>query len=343
MKYEMHEVCAAWPEMTTAELRDLADDIVKNGLHDPIMLTPDGKLLDGRNRAEACAVAGIEITSSMTAVYDGDPVLFSLSKNRHRRHMSTDQIAMVAAKLATREHGGDRRSEDFKTSNEGLKVSAVAEAAGVPKTAVESAKAVLKHGVPEDIDAVRTGKAKLRKTADAVRARRAPPKPSADPIDDVTRALIQKFDGPNAPWTTVDKIARALQYAPAAVQQALERLGDKVAKRPLDISGLRFEYHIEAAHAAPVAHVEFGGGAQMLNPSNDDERVIAAAAQLVKAMGAAEPPPERIASALAEIIGVFLAGNSLPDDQIEPTAELVRQIIVETARGKRRAELPGLQ
>jgi hypothetical protein len=37
--------------------------------------------LDGRNRAEACERAGVEPT---TVTYDGDPVLFSLSKNKHR-------------------------------------------------------------------------------------------------------------------------------------------------------------------------------------------------------------------------------------------------------------------
>jgi hypothetical protein len=114
-------------------------------------------------------MAGIE---PMTVTYDGNPELFSLSKNKHRRHMTVDQIAMVTVKLAKMTHGGDRRSENFKTSNEGLKMAEAAAAAGVPKTAVESAKIVLKEGMPEEIKAVESGEALLRKTADQIRARK---------------------------------------------------------------------------------------------------------------------------------------------------------------------------
>jgi ParB-like chromosome segregation protein Spo0J len=94
MTYELHPACAAWPQMTDDALDELAADIKANGLHDPLTLTPDGKLLDGRNRMLACERVGVEPT---TIVYSGDPYLFSLSKNKQRRHMGQDQIALVAA------------------------------------------------------------------------------------------------------------------------------------------------------------------------------------------------------------------------------------------------------
>jgi hypothetical protein len=53
LPWELHEACAAWPGMSQSDLRALADDIAAHGLHDPITLTPDGFLLDGRNRALA--------------------------------------------------------------------------------------------------------------------------------------------------------------------------------------------------------------------------------------------------------------------------------------------------
>jgi hypothetical protein len=169
--------------MNPEELRELADDIAANGLREPVTLTPDGLLLDGRNRALACDIARIE---PMTVTYDGNPELFSLSKNKHRRHMTVDQIAMVTVKLATMTHGGDRRSVNFKTSNEGLKVAEAAAAAGVSKTAIESAKVVLKERMPEEIKAVESGEVKLRKTADAIRARKRasaePDRPSHEPV-----------------------------------------------------------------------------------------------------------------------------------------------------------------
>ena len=78
LSFELHAACAAWPEMSPAELRDLSDDISANGLREPLTLTPNGQLLDVRNRALACQMAGVELT---TVVYDCDPWLFSLSKN----------------------------------------------------------------------------------------------------------------------------------------------------------------------------------------------------------------------------------------------------------------------
>ena len=59
--------------MKPEELRDLADDIAAYGLRDPVTLTPDGLLLDGRNRSIACEMAGVE---PATAIFDGDPWLF---------------------------------------------------------------------------------------------------------------------------------------------------------------------------------------------------------------------------------------------------------------------------
>lgn len=69
MKYQLHPACAAWPEMSPEALCELAADISANELHEPITMTPDGLLLDGRNRALACELAGVE---PATVVYAGD-------------------------------------------------------------------------------------------------------------------------------------------------------------------------------------------------------------------------------------------------------------------------------
>jgi ParB-like chromosome segregation protein Spo0J len=175
MRYELHPACAVWPEMQPEALQELADDIALNGLHEPLTLAPDGRLLDGRNRALACELVGVEPS---TVVYDGDPALFSLSKNKHRRHMTQDQIALVAATLATRPLGANQYEGG---SNELPSIAEAAAAVGVPETAVKSAKAVLRDGSPEEIEAVKTGKAKLRATADALRARKKPQPPPTAP------------------------------------------------------------------------------------------------------------------------------------------------------------------
>ena len=164
MKFELHPACQAWPAMPAEELAALAADIAANGLRDPLTLTPAGLLLDGRNRALACEMAGIE---PATVVYDGDPTAFSLSKNKNRRHMAAEQISMAVAALVTTKQGMNR----FVDSSNELSIAEAAAISGVSETSVKAAKTILQNGSPEEIQSVKAGKANLRKTADAVRAR----------------------------------------------------------------------------------------------------------------------------------------------------------------------------
>src|SRR5262245_1065618 len=76
------------------ELRRLAEDIGANGLIHPIVLDPDGRILDGRNRYAACQLAGTEPTFT---TYDGDPVARILSANNERRHLTLPQRAAAVA------------------------------------------------------------------------------------------------------------------------------------------------------------------------------------------------------------------------------------------------------
>ena len=255
LPWKPHQACLAWPEMSPADLSDLANDIAANGLRDPITLTPDGFLLDGRNRALACIMAGVDPT---TAIYDGDPWLFSLSRNKHRRHMSVDQIAMVAATMATATHGGDRGNQytGGKSSNELLPpVSAAkaAETAGVPETAVKSAKIVLKAGTAKEIAAVRAGDAKVRATADRVRERlRASALPKSakaasngDPIDAVACDIIAKCS--DGQWRSLAKVASVVKVAETSARQALKSLEGCVTTRA---NGVGIEYRIESGDEA---------------------------------------------------------------------------------------------
>lgn len=97
MRWPAHPAAELFPLLGQDELRELADDIRTNGLHEPIWLydTPEGRMvLDGRNRLAACELAGI---APQTRVYTGDdPITFSLSQNLKRRHLTTGQKAAVA-------------------------------------------------------------------------------------------------------------------------------------------------------------------------------------------------------------------------------------------------------
>lgn len=89
----VHPAAAVWPMLPDDELDALARSIAEVGLLEPIVVTLDGLLLDGRNRAAACERAEVEPT---TVVYDGDPVAYVLARNDRRRHMTKGQRAMAA-------------------------------------------------------------------------------------------------------------------------------------------------------------------------------------------------------------------------------------------------------
>lgn len=91
---EVHPLATDYPMLSADELRDLAESIKEQGQLDPITLTPDGVLLDGRNRLAACELSGVE---PKFETYDGDPVAFIVGKNANRRQLSAGQRAMAIA------------------------------------------------------------------------------------------------------------------------------------------------------------------------------------------------------------------------------------------------------
>lgn len=97
---EIHPYADRWPMRTADELEALAGSIRANGLRFPIVLTPDGVLVDGRNRLRACEIAGAQPLWEVRQELDGEDAIVAFiwdSNGDHRRHMSKGQLAMLAA------------------------------------------------------------------------------------------------------------------------------------------------------------------------------------------------------------------------------------------------------
>lgn len=77
------------------ELEALAQDIKDHGLKHDIVVY-EGKVLDGRNRQEACIMAGVQPT--VTHYTGDDPVGEVMSLNHKRRHLSKSDLAIAATK-----------------------------------------------------------------------------------------------------------------------------------------------------------------------------------------------------------------------------------------------------
>jgi N6-adenosine-specific RNA methylase IME4/ParB-like chromosome segregation protein Spo0J len=150
--YETHPAANIFPLLDGAELDALAEDIRAHGQRNPVIVIGT-KVLDGRNRLLACARLGIE--ARFKQYVGDDPVAFVLSENLHRRHLNESQRAMVAAKIATLGHGGDRRS--IKSPIGDLKQADAAATLNVGKRSVERAKDVIEKAAPEVVAAVERG------------------------------------------------------------------------------------------------------------------------------------------------------------------------------------------
>ncbi len=139
--YPVHSVAELFPEMDDESYEAFKEDIRCHKQSEPIVLWKK-QLIDGRHRLRACNELGIkpivvDIPSS------DDPLVYVLSHNLHRRHLSTSQRAMIAAKIATLSHGGDRRSTDQDAN---LRLETAASLLNVSPRSVNSAKKVIEHG-----------------------------------------------------------------------------------------------------------------------------------------------------------------------------------------------------
>ena len=158
-----HPAAEPFPLMskTSPEFKALVADIRAHNLHEDIETLDEGNgpmILDGRNRYEACLIAGVE--PRFRALSDNiNPQDHLISKNLMRRSPSKLERAIYAARMVTVEHGGDRRSGS-RPHFEVLKIITRADAArriGVSQIALERASFILDHCVPELIAAIDMG------------------------------------------------------------------------------------------------------------------------------------------------------------------------------------------
>lgn len=149
-----HPYADKFPMLPDAELAELAESIRANGLRMPITITPDGLILDGRNRAKACEAAGVEPT---TTVYDGDDLAeYVIDANTARRHMSTGARAMATALVLT----DDGRRENGRWKRGSVLGGDITESRNTWKDALRQAGMILDHA-PDVAEAVVNGELAL--------------------------------------------------------------------------------------------------------------------------------------------------------------------------------------
>jgi hypothetical protein len=164
-----HPISDVWPMMDEDKLRELADDIRRNGQLVPVWMY-EGKILDGRNRYAACKISGVE---PKTKEYTGDePTAFAVAMNDRRRHMNKGALAAVAAELEPHFAADAKRRQIRKPKSESVveKVpqqtprkarEEAAASVGVNDRYVSDAKKV-KQKAPEVFERLKAGKITLQ-------------------------------------------------------------------------------------------------------------------------------------------------------------------------------------
>ena len=150
--------------MSATEFESLKADIKHNGLFEPIW-QHEGKIIDGRNRYQACVETGV---TPHFREWDGIGSLtaFVVSLNLHRRHLTESQRGMVAAKLANIELGQNQHflgSANLRTHQ--ISQAEAAELLNVSERTVTAAAKVKDEGALELVRAVESGAASVSAAA----------------------------------------------------------------------------------------------------------------------------------------------------------------------------------
>lgn len=167
--WEVHPAASIFPLMTDDEFLALKEDIRSKGQREDVVLW-EGKILDGRNRYRACQELGIDVQWRELPECD-DPIDYVLSKNLYRRHLTESQRAQCAADVATLKRGSNQhkpKTEDVQICTS--TVDQAAEAFGVSRRSVATAKHVADKGDKSVIEAVKAGAIKVSAAAKLVDA-----------------------------------------------------------------------------------------------------------------------------------------------------------------------------
>jgi ParB-like chromosome segregation protein Spo0J len=176
--FQYHDLANLFPmfEPDSKEFAELADDIQKHGQVEPCVLF-QGKIIDGRNRYEACRAAGILTRFVRGEAEHGlgvsiSPLAWVLSKNLHRRHLNESQRALVAARIATLPQGARTDLAPIGAKSQ----DAAAGMLNVSRRSVQRAHSVIETGDRELIASVERGKISVSAAAGTIKGQNDRPR-----------------------------------------------------------------------------------------------------------------------------------------------------------------------
>lgn len=173
MDIKIHPAANLFPKTSEAEYQTLKADIAVNGLQTSIQCRgnshDDCELVDGRNRLRAIRELGLDESCYIELIAPGDmpdPVAYVVSLNLHRRHLTTDQRAMVAANIANLKDGQKKCAASIEAP---ASQSDAADMMNVSRSSVQRAAKVLSQAIPELIDSVEQNEVSVSAAAEVAK------------------------------------------------------------------------------------------------------------------------------------------------------------------------------
>jgi hypothetical protein len=183
---EFHPIANIFPMMSGEELSELAESIESNGLRVPILLY-EGKILDGRNRYQACESSGVK--PEYTEFEGDDPLSHVLDLNLHRRHLTSGQRAIVVAEAQTVGSGRFKnRNIAVLPTQEGL-----AKALNVSSTYVREVKGIQQKS-PDHYQQVKSGELSIPQAKRKIERERVEKLKSDSGVSPHVRYEHERFD-----------------------------------------------------------------------------------------------------------------------------------------------------
>jgi hypothetical protein len=209
---KFHELANTFPLIDEEQTQELADDIKKRGLIEPLVLYEEA-ILYGRNRYNAAKLAGYKLKPDDVVLfeeeYDGqDPVAFVISRNIRRRHLTVGQRSTVAAELIKRMRKQQNNNNAPKKGDHSIegrvetpyqrRLAIAAQVAQVSPKSVERVHAVM-NADPGLHQEVRKGKKTLHEATQQVQRRKSEQqaKKVTHEEHDAAIARIKKICGPD--------------------------------------------------------------------------------------------------------------------------------------------------
>lgn len=127
------EVCEMLPPLSTSERLQLSASIERDGVRVPVLLFPDGRIIDGHHRWELSG--GKAPTQIINDLSEDEALTLALTMNLARRQLSPEQLSEAQENLRLRKEL--RKQLAIKMRDQGMSQEAVATIVGVDQRTVD--------------------------------------------------------------------------------------------------------------------------------------------------------------------------------------------------------------